>query len=91
MQQSRGLELKSPRFIRGRFDVPQLRLKGRAAEPQTIRRLAHVIRSTARHVFVNPLTAKPAFELMLASQGQEAPYTDPRETWQIFLQYLARA
>ena len=38
---------------------------------------------------INLLTAKPAFELMLASHNEEAPYADPRAAWNLFLQYLA--
>lgn len=38
---------------------------------------------------INLITAKPAFELMLASHNEEAPYGDPLSAWRLFLQYLA--
>lgn len=38
---------------------------------------------------INLLTAKPAFELMLAINGFEAPYSSPRAAWDLFLKYLA--
>jgi hypothetical protein len=38
---------------------------------------------------IDLLTAKPALELMLASNGHEAPYPDIRAVWAVFLKYLA--
>lgn len=38
---------------------------------------------------IDLLTAKPALELMLASNGFESPFYDPRTIWEIFLKYLA--
>lgn len=38
---------------------------------------------------INLLTAKPALELMLASNGHEAPYENPLEVWKTFVHYLS--
>jgi len=37
---------------------------------------------------VDPLTARPLLDLMLAFQGLEAPILDPSAAWRVFKEYL---